>query len=112
MVRYGKRVEDNGREESWAEDDDFTHAGDAYTVRITALYPYKQYSQGGDELLCHIDFLNVTAGVSGRFANVWCDARNPDEASGHLRRHSCYRTLRRLLETAEFIPSPIFPTGN
>lgn len=96
MARYGRAVE-NGREEAWAEDDDFTFRNDAYTVRCTALYPYKDYANGQDELYCTIDWTNVTKGTSGRFEKVWVDARNPNETSGQLRRHSVYRTLRRLL---------------
>lgn len=107
MVRYGTSIE-YGREESWAEDDDFTHAGDAYTVRVTALYPYKDYANNKDELHAHIDFMNVSQGVSGRFANVWIDERDPNEAAGHLRRFSAYRTFRRLLGSQTPIASPVF----
>ena len=113
MVEYGTSFEPlTNREESWAQDSDFTHAGDSYIVRITALYPYKTYKgPNGDALRAHIDFINVTQGTSGRFADVQIDPRNPNEASGHLRRHSTYRTLRRLLQTRTPTVSPVFPQG-
>ncbi len=96
MLTYGTTVVD-GKEESWAETDEFERQGDNYRVRVTALYPYKDYASGSDKLLCNLDWTNINSGASGTFERVWIDERNPNEASGHLRRHSVYRTLNRLL---------------
>ena len=94
MVRHGQSLEKSGRIESYAEDDDFTFMGDSYTVRVTALFPYKDYKNKKDELFANIDWVNNTKGTKGRFEEVWIEARLPNE---ELRRHSAYRTLRRLL---------------
>lgn len=113
-VTYGRSVE-NGREETWGEVTGFTLAGDTLVFRITLLHPYRHYvetngvwQKDDDELLCHLDFLNVTQGISGRYANIWL----PDKQGGDngLRRFSAHRTLVVLLQTNQpFDPSPVYP---
>jgi hypothetical protein len=95
-ARYGTVMVD-GREESYAEDDDFEWQGDNYTVRVVALPPYKDYANGSDKLFCTLVATNINTGKVDTFERVWVDERNPNEASGHLRRHSVYRTLTRLM---------------
>ena len=107
MVDYGKSREGT-RDEAYAEAEGFRHNGDLYKVRVTALYPYKDYKRGGDRLYCHLDYKNVTKNTVGRFANVWVDERDPNERDGHLRRHSTYRTLARLLDQQTPDDSPVF----
>ncbi len=91
---------------------EFSFQGDSYVVRCTALWPYKDYRGNigrghADELHCHIDFMNVTQGTSGRFPNVWIPQRQAGDAN--LRRHSCFRLLRQLLVQQTPIPSPVYP---
>ena len=108
-VTYGTAIE-NGRDESYAEFDELVYQGDAYVVRVTALAPYKdQQSVDPDALLCHIDFMNVTQGTSGRYANVWIPGRDFGEPQGHLRRWSALRTVRDLVDNVTPIASPVFP---
>ena len=108
-VTYGTAVE-NGREESYAEFDELQWRGDSYVVRVTALYPYKDYANNGDDLLCHIDFMNVTQGISGRYANAVIPARDFNEPDGHLRRHSAIRHLKWLVDNVQPVDSPVFPS--
>ena len=107
-VWYGTAFE-NGRDESYAETDEFSFQGDSYVVRVTALYPYKDYVQNSDALYCHIDFHNVTTGAKGRYAFTTIPERNPQEANGQQRRHSAFRHLQQLLATEAPIASPVFP---
>lgn len=97
MATRSGTVDVNGREEPYAEDDDFEWLGDNYTVRCIALHPYKDYANGSDKLFCTLVATNLNTGEVNTFERVWVDERNPNEASGHLRRHSVYRTLRRLM---------------
>jgi hypothetical protein len=108
MVSYGTSIE-NGREEPYAEFDELVYQGDAYVFRVTALHPYKDYANGGDDLSCHIDFMNVTQGTSGRYANVIIAGRDFGEPQGHLRRWSAIRKLQDLITNDTPIPSPVFP---
>lgn len=115
-VTTGTSVE-YGRVESWAEATDYTFAGDAYVVRVTMLHPYKDYANDGDALLAHIDVWNVTAGTSGRYQRVVIpDRRIPSNHAAppgeeHLRRHTTYTLLNRLLASTAFdvTPSPVYP---
>ncbi|KKN01583.1 hypothetical protein LCGC14_1126320 [marine sediment metagenome] len=107
-VTYGTATE-NGKEESYAEFDKLVWRGDSYVIRITALYPYKDYANGGDDLSAHIDFLNVTQGISGRFDNIIIPGRDQNEPEGHLRRFSAIRKLKDLVDNATPIASPVFP---
>ena len=112
---YGTSFEPlTGRDESWAETTDYNFQGKSWIVRITALHPYKDFANNGDELRAHIDVLNVTDGVSGRYA----DRQLPDRAANptpqneqHLRRHSTYAKLNQLLaqEPFDVTPSPVYP---
>jgi hypothetical protein len=107
-VAYGKTFEEEtGRDESYAEFDELVWNGDSYVFRITALFPYKDYANGKDELYCHIDFLNVTQGTSGRFPNVWLPAREQGDAN--LRRFSAIRKLKDCITNDTAIPSPVYP---
>ena len=110
---YGKSFED-GREEAWAEATDYSFQGDSFIVRITALYPYKDYANDSDELLVHLDYLNVTQNISGRYERVLIPSRaNVPAPQGEqaLRRHSTYTLLTRLLATTtpDVMPSPVYP---
>lgn len=110
-VTYGTATE-NGREESYAEFDELVYLGDSYVVRVTALHPYKDSgSADPDALLCHIDFMNVTQGISGRYENVWIPGRDFSEqgGQGHLRRWSAIRAVKTLVDTVTPVPSPVFP---
>lgn len=108
-VTYGTAIE-NGNEESYAEFDELVYQGDSYVFRVTALHPYKDpQSMDPDALRCHIDFMNVTQGTSGRYADVWIDGRDPMEPDGHLRRWSAIRKLQDLVTNNTPIPSPVFP---
>jgi len=108
-VTYGTALE-NGREESYAEFEELVYRGDSYLLRVTALRPYKDpQSQDPDALRCHIDFLNVTQGVSGRYADVWIPGRDFNEPQGHLRRWSAIRKIRELVDNEVPVASPVFP---
>jgi hypothetical protein len=107
MIVYGTAVED-GHEESFVETDEYSFQGHDYYIRLTAMRPYKDYARGRDQLIATIDFRNGVTRETGRFYKTLIDARNPAEANGHLRRHSTYRTLNRLLASEQPIPSPIF----
>jgi hypothetical protein len=107
MILYGE-AELDGRIESFVETDEYTFQNQDYYIRLTAMHPYKEYAQGRDQLRATIDFRNVTTGETGRFYDTLIDERNPGEADGHLRRHSTYRTLNRLLASEQPIPSPVF----
>jgi len=99
---------EDGFVESFVETDEYSFQGDSYYIRLTALRPYKDYTNNKDQLLATLDFHNVTTDEKGRFYRTLIDARNPGESNGHQRRHSTYRTLNRLLASETPIPSPIF----
>lgn len=103
MINYGQ---DPITGEAFAESDEFNFQGKTWMVRITAVPPYKDYANGGDELLVTIDFNNITDGIKGRYENVWLPAREPGD--NNLRRHSLYRELPNLLGQVQPIPSPIY----
>jgi hypothetical protein len=108
-VIYGTTVE-NGRETTYAEFDELVYLGDSYVIRVTAIHPYKNLpGEDPDALLCHIDFMNVTQGTSGRYANVIIPARDPQEPQGHLRRWSAIRKLQDLVNNSIPIASPVYP---
>ena len=68
----------------WAEMD-HVHAGDTYVIRVTAVPPYRTPA---DELNCHIDWTNVTAGTSGRWANILLPAKvGPEGRRGPMLRY-------------------------
>ena len=114
-VRYGRRRERDhrgqNRDEPTAEFDEMVWRGDSYVFTITALWPYKEpNSADPDALLCHIDFMNVTKGTSGRFARRKIPGRDTSEPDGHLRRHSAMRRLKQLIRNGSRMrPSPIYP---
>ena len=99
MLTYGT-VEVDGRLESYAETDEFSYRGDNYLVRVTALHPYKDYANGGDELLVNLEYTNQGNGKTGHFTRVWIEQRRANE---HQRRHSTFRTLQRLMVASEEI---------
>ncbi len=105
---YGTSIE-NGREESYAEFDELVWQGDSYVVRITPLYPYKDYANNNDSLLCHIDFMNVTQGTSGRYASETIPGRDANEPQGNLRRWSAIRHLKDRVTNSTPTASPVFP---
>lgn len=110
---YGTALE-NGRIEPYAEVDDYGQGGDVFLIRMTAIHPYKDYANGSDELLVHIDLWNQTTGVSGRWLNVLLPERNSTPApqgEKTLRRHSLYFRINQLLAQTPFdeTPSPVYP---
>lgn len=108
-VTYGTTVE-NGREESYVEFDELQWRGDSYVLRVTALFPYKDYDGANpDALFCHIDFMNVTQGISGRWADTVIPGRDFGEPAGNLRRHSAIRHVKFLADNVVPIASPVFP---
>lgn len=98
-----------GRNEPYAEFDELMYRGDSYVLRVTALRPYKDYANGGDDLRCHIDFLNVTRGISGRFTDTIIPGRDFGEPDGARRRHSTIRHLKWLVDNVTPDPSPVYP---
>lgn len=94
MINYGVR-ELYGREESFVETDEFSLAGDPYWVRMTAVYPYKDYANKRDELLVTLEWRNETTGEEGLAERVEIPGRLPQD--NNLRRHSLYRVLPQLI---------------
>ena len=82
---------------------DHTFQGKTYNVRLTALPPYRNPLT--DELNCHVDFINVTDGVSGRFENQVVPAKVGPER----RRDPFLRMFNQLIVQATPIASPVFP---
>lgn len=109
-ITYGTMLLD-GREESYAESDEYTFAGDSYVVRFTAMFPYRErdgnFNPLNDKLRVTIDFMNVTQGTSGRYYDVFLPERGPGD--NNLRRFSAYNAMNQLLATTTPIPSPVFP---
>ena len=83
---------------------DFNNAGKVYNVRCTALPPYRNPD---DTLNAHIDYDNITDGVSGRYANVVITAKLPGDNG--RRRGPLLRDFVTLLGTGPGDPSPVFP---
>ena len=110
MITYGHAFEElTGRDESYAEFDELKWRGKSYVLRVTMLYPYKDYANNKDDLRCHIDFMNVSDGTSGRFHDVIIPGRNLNEPEGHLRRWSAIRKLKELVQEGTTVPSPVYP---
>lgn len=115
-VTYGtsrERTARGMRSESWAELDGVSIGGDSFVIRVTAIWPYKDYSgrigrPNRDELHCHLDYWNVTQQIAGRYPSVWLEARGASD--GDLRRFAAIRTLQRLMNdnTIQPITSPVF----
>lgn len=109
-VSYGTSFEElTGREEPWAQLDQINYQGNEYIIRVTALYPYKDYEAGSDALRCHIDFHNVTQGITGRWEDTEIPARDLNEPQGNLRRWSAIRHLQFLVDNVAPVASPVFP---
>lgn len=109
-LEYGTSFEPlTGREEPWAQLDGINYQGNEYVIRMTALAPYKDYAQGSDALRCHIDFLNITQGISGRYEDTEIPGRDFQEPDGHMRRWSAIRHLQFLVDNVTPIASPVFP---
>lgn len=106
MVQYGTELE-NGRQEPFAETDEFSLGGDQFLIRVTGIHPYKEYDKGLDDLLTTIDFHNLATGVTGRFENVVIPARQARD--NNQRRHSVFRALPSMFAQLEPVPSPVFP---
>jgi len=102
VITYDKK-EEEGRMESRVTSDEFSRKGEGYIIKVVAIPPYKDYANGKDELLVNLYYENVVTGKGGMFEKIWLDARDPNEKDGHLRRHSAYRTLERLLAAQEKI---------
>jgi hypothetical protein len=101
-IRTNNLGEDGSGVFPWSEIDT-TRGGDAYIVRITALPPYR--NRLTDELLCHVDWQNVTQNTSGRYANVTLPAKQGNEGRrGPLLRHFVANRGRGIST-----PSPVFP---
>lgn len=101
-VRHDNKGEDGTGMYPWAELDR-THAGKSYVVRVTAIPPYRDPVT--DELLCHIDFLNATDGISGRWENVTLEAKQ----GGEGRRGPMNRFFNTHIAGNTHIASPVFP---
>lgn len=103
-VRHNNLGEDGSGEFPYAEIDHM-HLGDSYVVRVTAIPPYR--TALADALLCHVDWMNVTQGTSGRYAAVTLPPKTP--ADNNQRRHSMLRFFTARRGSGSSIPSPVFP---
>ena len=84
---------------------DLTHGGDSYVVRVTAIPPYRTATPG--ELVCHIDYMNVTQGTQGRYENVTLPPIGP--ADNRQRRFTMIRHFQANRGRGVSVPSPVFP---
>lgn len=81
---------------------DLVRGGESFLVRVTALPPYRDPVT--DELHCHIDFLNISKGTNGRFANILLPAKQGNEG----RRGPMTRFFQMAMaQQRAFIPSPV-----
>lgn len=84
---------------------DLTFGGDSYVVRVTATPPYRTQTPG--ELLCHIDWMNVTQGTQGRYENITLPAMRGGD--NNQRRFSMIRRFQNDRGRGVSVPSPVFP---